>query len=72
MKKKCDHCGSELIEHEGGLKDGALHCNECGCCFELDGKTIRDGHPACRATDHVVADEPKPKRTKKVTRGTDD
>jgi hypothetical protein len=44
---KCKHCKSALIEHEG--KDGALHCNACGCCFLKDGETLRPGHPQCTA-----------------------
>lgn len=42
---KCTHCTSALIEHQG--KDGALHCNICGCCFLADGETLRPGHPQC-------------------------
>lgn len=44
----CGHCAGELVAHEGGEKDGALHCNGCGCCFVEDGETLRPGHPACK------------------------
>lgn len=48
------HCGAALTPHEGtGAKLGALHCYECNCCFQKDGKTPREGVPQC-------AQAPKP------------
>ena len=44
----CPHCGDELIPHgsENPLKEGAQHCNGCGCCFDASGSP-RVGHPLC-------------------------
>ena len=44
---RCTHCRSELREHGPGAKQGALHCDGCGCCFLADGKTPREGVPVC-------------------------
>jgi transcription initiation factor TFIIIB Brf1 subunit/transcription initiation factor TFIIB len=61
----CPHCKTELVEHlEESAKQGAQHCNGCGCCFEADGKTPRPGVPLCAlAQAPVVATvtaEPEP------------
>lgn len=46
----CPHCKTELTPHEvdeGLAKYGALHCDGCGCCFQADGETPREGVPVC-------------------------
>lgn len=62
----CPHCDVETIPHVGGLKDGTFHCNACGCCMYPNGKN-REGHTGCGVEAPV-----KPKRTKKVTDGSND
>lgn len=46
--RSCSHCGTRLEAHtEENAKKGALHCYGCGCCFQADGVTLRDGVPVC-------------------------
>lgn len=64
---KCTHCKYPLEPHdtEYGAKRGALHCAGCGCCFQADGKTPREGVPVCdlasapaKAAAPAAEDEP--------------
>jgi hypothetical protein len=47
----CPHCGGKRVVCSTGGNPhkpaGSLHCNECGCCFQPDGVTLRAGHPPC-------------------------
>jgi len=62
----CPHCDdSALIDHDtfAPKTGGALHCFECGCCYQLDGVTPRPGVPVCalaRETVTAAATEEKP------------
>jgi hypothetical protein len=65
--KKCPHCQAELVDHDtfAPKTGGALHCFACGCCFLLDGKTLREGVPICALAQAPVAEaavpaEPEP------------
>lgn len=71
---KCTHCKADLVPHEvsGTVKEGALHCYACGCCFLKDGKTPREGVPVCAQAPVEEAapaapepDEDEPKRGRK-------
>jgi hypothetical protein len=47
----CPHCGGERIPHDGSNPHkpaGSLHCDRCGCCFQPDGVTVREGHSTCQ------------------------
>jgi hypothetical protein len=46
----CRHCDKELRQHiegSGASKEGAYHCDGCGCCFIDEGNTPRPGVPLC-------------------------
>ena len=68
---KCPHCAAELTPHdaETGVKKGALHCYECGCCFNAD-LSAREGVPTCeraqvKQTSPSVEPEPAPEPTRR-------
>lgn len=53
----CPHCGARLELHDReGIHGGERHCNTCGCCFENDGKTPREGHPICAVAAQGASD----------------
>lgn len=57
---KCPHCeDSILIDHQTFAPKSvdALHCFECGCCFQADGKTPRAGVPVCNSAREEVIEE---------------
>ncbi len=70
----CPHCASQLVEHlTGASKQGAQHCHGCGCCFQKDGKTLREGITACEFSPPAVeteADEADPDPVVEETRPT--
>jgi predicted RNA-binding Zn-ribbon protein involved in translation (DUF1610 family) len=48
VEHPCPHCGAEMVKHpDGGLKDGAWHCDACGGCWVHRGSAwfLREGHP---------------------------
>lgn len=45
----CSHCNASMMQHSSAdpEKDGALHCDACGCCFKKGTRELRDGHNPC-------------------------
>lgn len=48
VRRRCPHCQGPLTAHGDANphKVGALHCNQCGTCWNTDLESVRDGHPA--------------------------
>lgn len=46
---RCPHCRERMTRHtsDDPEKDGALHCDACGCCFKKGARELRDGHSPC-------------------------